>query len=79
MLKSNLASSERGDSHTIMASLSVFVFVIFALGAQCSMSPTWHVTETTGCRSESDQDLKLKCSYPPNKCSLKIFLSFFSL
>lgn len=60
-----------------MASPSVFALAKLALGAQCSTSPIWHVAETTGCRSEGDQDFKFKHSYSSNKCSLKILQSLF--
>lgn len=71
MLKSNIASYNRGNSCTVMASPNVFVLARLVLCAWYSASPTQHVSETAGHSSEGDQDFKFKHSYSLRNCSLK--------
>lgn len=47
------------------------MLVVLVPRAQYSATLIQHVTETSGQRSEGDQDFKFKHSYSSSKCSLK--------
>lgn len=73
MLKSNTASSNWGNSCTVTASPNVFMLVVVVPCAQYSAS----LTETSGHRSDGDQDFKFKHPYSSSKYSLKTLQSLY--